>query len=355
MVTKKSEKNPMNIQQALHTVVAHQSLSQQEMADVMRQIMTGEATSAQIGGFLVALRMKGETVEEITGAAQVMRELATPVVIAGDHLVDTCGTGGDGANLFNVSTASAFVVAACGGRVAKHGNRSVSSSTGSADVLEAAGVHLDLSPEQVARCVEEVGVGFMFAPAHHGAMKHAIGPRKELAMRTIFNMLGPMTNPAGVKRQVIGVFSQELCRPMAEVLQKLGSEHVMIVHASDGLDELTLSGSSYVAELNNGSINEYTLLPEDVGLASATLEGLSVSSAEESLDLIYDALGKQEGVYAHKAADIIALNAGAAVYVSGIADSLEEGVRMAEDAIGSGLAKAKIQELAAFTDCCKAL
>ena len=343
----------MNIQQALHAVVAKESLSQQDMASVMREIMTGQATPAQIGGFLVALRMKGETVDEITGAAQVMRELATPVVITGEHLVDTCGTGGDGANLFNVSTASAFVVAACGGRVAKHGNRSVSSSTGSADVLEAAGIHLDLDPEQVARCVEEVGVGFMFAPAHHSAMKYAIGPRKELAMRTIFNMLGPMTNPAGVKRQVIGVFDKALCRPMAEVLQKLGSEHVMVVHASDGLDELTLSGTSFIAELKNGKINEYTISPEALGLSTTDLTGLSVSSAEESLSLIRDALGKKEGEHAQKAADIIALNAGAAVYVSGIANTLEEGVRMAEDAIGSGLAKAKIQDLAAFSDCCK--
>jgi anthranilate phosphoribosyltransferase len=344
----------MNIQQALHLVVAHESLNQEGMADVMREVMTGEATPAQIGGFLVALRMKGETVDEITGAAQVMRELATPVVISADNLVDTCGTGGDGANLFNVSTASAFVVAACGGSVAKHGNRSVSSSTGSADVLEAAGVHLDLSPEQVARCVEEVGVGFMFAPAHHGAMKHAIGPRKELAMRTIFNMLGPMTNPAGVKRQVIGVFDKALCRPMAEVLHKLGSEHVMVVHASDGLDELTLSGTSFIAELKDNKVIEYTISPEALGLSTVDLGGLSVSSAQESLDLIRDTLGKQEGKYAHKAADLIALNAGAAVYVAGIADTLEEGVRMAEDAIGSGLAKAKIQELASFTDCCKA-
>jgi len=345
----------MNVQPALQAVVAQESLSQTDMADVMRSIMTGSATPAQIGGFLVALRMKGETVDEITGAAQVMRELATPVTITAEHLVDTCGTGGDGATLFNVSTASAFVVAACGGHVASHGNRSVSSSTGRADVLEAAGVHLDLTPEQVARCVEEVGVGFMFAPAHHGAMKHAIGPRKELAMRTVFNMLGPMTNPAGVKRQVIGVFDRSLCRPMADVLNKLGSEHVMIVHASDGLDELTLSGTSYIAELKGGKVIEYTISPEALGLSTATLEGLSVNSAQASLELIRDALGKQEGQFAHKAADIIALNAGAAVYVSGIASTLEEGVRMAEDAIGSGLAKAKIQELAAFTDCCRSI
>ena len=342
----------MNIQQALNEIVAQRALSQDDMASVMREIMTGEATPAQVGGFLVGLRMKGETVDEITGAAQVMRELATPVSINADNIVDTCGTGGDGANLFNVSTASAFVVAACGGKVAKHGNRSVSSSTGSADVLEAAGVHLNLTPEQVARCVEEVGVGFMFAPAHHSAMKHAIGPRKELAMRTVFNMLGPMTNPAGVKRQVIGVFDQVLCRPMAEVLQRLGSEHVLVVHASDGLDEFTLSGPTAVAELQAGVVKEYEVSPTDVGLAVQTLEGLSVASAYDSLSLINDALGKQATDNGKKAADIIAFNAGAAVYVAGIADSLAEGVNMAEDAIGSGLAKAKIQELAAFSDCC---
>lgn len=344
----------MNIQEALALVVEQKNLSQKDMASVMRQIMTGEASEAQIGGFLVALRMKGETVDEITGAAQVMRELATPVSIQADTLVDTCGTGGDGAHLFNVSTAASFVVAACGGQVAKHGNRSISSSTGSADVLEAAGVHLDISPEQVAACVETVGVGFMFAPAHHSAMKHAIGPRKQLAMRTIFNMLGPMTNPAGVKHQVIGVFSERLCRPMAEVLRKLGSEHVMVVHASDGLDEFTLSGSTHVAELKNGEITEFTVSPEDVGLTTVDLEGLSVASAEESLALINDALGQRGNPVSHKAGDIIAFNAGAAVYVAGIASSLEEGVRMAEDAIGSGLAKAKIQELASFTECQKA-
>lgn len=344
----------MNIQEALALVVEQKNLSQIDMASVMRQIMTGEASEAQIGGFLVALRMKGETVDEITGAAQVMRELATPVSIQADTLVDTCGTGGDGAHLFNVSTAASFVVAACGGQVAKHGNRSISSSTGSADVLEAAGVHLDISPEQVAACVETVGVGFMFAPAHHSAMKHAIGPRKQLAMRTIFNMLGPMTNPAGVKHQVIGVFSERLCRPMAEVLRKLGSEHVMVVHASDGLDEFTLSGSTHVAELKNGEITEFTVSPEDVGLTTVDLEGLSVASAEESLALINDALGQRGNPVSHKAGDIIAFNAGAAVYVAGIASSLEEGVRMAEDAIGSGLAKAKIQELASFTECQKA-
>ena len=319
----------------------------------MREVMTGAATEAQIGALLLGLRMKGETIDEITGAATVMRELASSVEIDAEHLVDTFGTGGDGANLFNVSTASAFVVAAAGASVAKHGNRSVSSSTGSADVLEAAGINLNITPEQVALCVTELGVGFMFAPAHHSAMKHAIGPRKELGLRTIFNMLGPMTNPAGVKRQVIGVFSDKLCRPMAEVLQRLGSEHVMVVHAADGLDEISLARETHVAELKDGAIREYTIKPEDFGIASQSLIGLTVSDAAASLALIQAALGNEHNDLAHKASDIIALNAGAAIYVSGIADTLEEGVARAQDALGSGLAGEKVRELAAFTECFK--
>ncbi len=339
----------MDIKQALNKVVDRIDLSTDEMIAVMQQVMTGQATPAQIGAFLVALRMKGETIDEITGAARVMRDLATKVDIQAEYLVDTCGTGGDGANLFNVSTAGAFVVAAAGGKVAKHGNRSISSSTGSADVLEAAGIKLDITPEQVAHCVREIGVGFMFAPAHHSAMKHAIGPRKELGLRTIFNMLGPLTNPASVKRQVIGVFSGALCRPLAEVLGRLGSEHVMVVHAKDGLDEISIASETLVAELKNGSVVEYKIKPEDFGLRSQSLIGLTVASAEESLNLIYDALGKRKGEHAQKAADVIALNAGAAIYVSGISMSLYEGVDMARDAIGSGLACEKIRELAAFT------
>jgi len=339
----------MDIKQALNALVARVDLNTEEMIEIMRIVMTGGATPAQIGGFLVALRMKGETLDEITGAAMVMRELATPVDISVDYLVDTCGTGGDGANLFNVSTASAFVVAAAGGRVAKHGNRSVSSSTGSADVLEAAGIKLDITAEQVARCVREIGVGFMFAPAHHGAMKHAIGPRKELGLRTIFNILGPITNPANVKRQVIGVFNGALCKPMAEVLARLGSEHVMVVHAKDGLDEISLATETQIAELKNGVIREYTIKPEDFGIQSKSLIGLSVSNAEDSLLLIKDALGNRRGQYAEKAADIITLNAGAAIYVSGVVDTFADGVEMARDAIGSSLAGEKIRELAAFT------
>lgn len=337
----------MNIREAIAQVVEKKDLSQAEMNSVMKQVMTGEATDAQIGALLVALRMKGETIDEITGAAQVMRELATPVDVKADNLVDTCGTGGDGANLFNVSTASAFVVAAAGGHVAKHGNRSVSSSTGSADVLEAAGVNLQVPPEQVARAVEELGVGFMFAPAHHGAMKHAIKPRKELGLRTIFNMLGPMTNPAGVKRQVLGVFTKDLCRPMAEVLQRLGSEHVMVVHALDGLDEFSVVANTYVAELKNGVITEYEVDPANFNLSHVSIDGLAVESAEQSLQLIRAAFGnKPEG---KKAADIIKLNAGAAIYVAGIAIDLAQGVEMADDAISTGGASEKLKQLVEFT------
>lgn len=340
----------MNIQQALARVVAGSDLSQDEMVEVMTAVMSGQATPAQIGGFLVALRLKSESLDEITGAAMVMRELATKVEVSANNLVDTCGTGGDGANLFNVSTAAAFVVAAAGGHVAKHGNRSVSSSTGSADVLEAAGVNLSAAPDVVARAIENVGVGFMFAPAHHSAMKHAIGPRKELALRTIFNMLGPMTNPAGVKRQVIGVFTPALCRPMAEVLGRLGSEHVMIVCSDDGLDELSIAAPSHVAELKNGVVTEYKVDPADYGFSYSDLSGLSVSSAEESLGLIRGAFKGDTSELSQKAAAIIAINAGAAIYVAGLAGSMKDGVAMAEDALSSGLAAEKLKELIEFTN-----
>lgn len=341
----------MNIQEAINELVAGNSLNRDQMREVMQQVMTGQATGAQIGGLLVALRMKGETLDEFTGAAEVMRDLATRVDAAVDGLVDTCGTGGDGANLFNVSTASAFVAAASGVKVAKHGNRSVTSSTGSADVLEAAGVNLSLNAEQVARCIREVGLGFMFAPAHHGAMKHAIGPRRELGLRTIFNALGPLTNPAGARRQVIGVFHKDLCELMANVLQLLGSEHVLVVHAEDGLDEATIAGSTHVAELKNGVVLSYDISPEEMGLARASLDGLAVSSAQESLALIKAAFSGDDSEVAQKAAALIALNAGAALYVAGRADSWKQGVQIAEDTIASGLAGEKIKELAEFSSC----
>lgn len=335
----------MDIQAAIRALTEGQSLSSEDMQAVMRQIMTGEATPAQIGGFLIALRMKGETVDEITGAARVMRELATGVKISADHVVDTCGTGGDGAHIFNVSTASALVVAAAGGKVAKHGNRSVSSSSGSADVLEAAGVNLALNPQQVASCVEQLGVGFMFAPAHHSAMKHAIGPRREMAVRTVFNLLGPLTNPAGAPNQVLGVFGRQWLRPLAEVLQRLGSHHVMVVHAEDGLDEISIAGTTHVAELNNGQIREYDISPEQFGLQRSPLDGLVVSDAAASLTLIRAALGGEPG----PAADIIKLNAGAAIYVSGLSGNLDAGIARAGDILVSGVALDKLDELVRFS------
>ena len=339
----------MDITQALDRVVNSQNLAAAEMRDVMRQIMTGQATAAQVGAFLVALRMKGESIDEIAGAVEVMRELATGVEVSGDYLVDIVGTGGDESNLFNVSTASSFVVAASGGRVAKHGNRSVSSSSGAADLLEAAGVNLSLSPEQVAQCVDQLGVGFMFAPAHHSAMKHAIGPRRELGLRTIFNILGPMTNPAGVEQQLIGVYDQALCRPMAEVLGRLGAKHIMVVNSADGLDEISIADETNVAEFKDGKITEYAIKPEAYFGDRQSLDGLSVSDAKQSFDIISDALGKQQGENAEKAADLIAINAGAALYVAGCAADLKQGVAMAQDAIVSGLARAKISDFAAFT------
>ena len=335
----------MDIQAALKKVLARQDLSEQEMMDVMTQIMTGNATDAQIGGFLVGLSMKGETVDEITGAARVMRALATPVQVNADNLVDTCGTGGDGSRTFNISTTVAFVVAAMGGKVAKHGNRSVSSVSGSADVLEQAGVYLNISPQQVARCVESIGVGFMFAPAHHNAMKYAVGPRREMAVRTLFNLLGPLTNPAGAKRQVMGVYGKQWVRPIAEVLQRLGCEHVMVVHSADGMDEISIGAETFVAEATPEGIREYTVTPEQFGLERAPLKTLEVQSVEESLAMIQSVLDNEEG----PAADIVALNAGAAIYVAGIASSLQQGVAMAQDAIGSGLAMAKLHELADLT------
>lgn len=341
----------MDMKEALYRIASNLDLSREEMKQVMGIVMNGEATDAQIGGFLMGLRLKSETIDEITGATEVMRELASNVSINAEPLVDIVGTGGDGANLFNVSSAASFVVAAAGGFVAKHGNRAVSSKSGSADLLEKAGINIALTPEQVARCVEQIGVGFMFAPAHHGAMKNAIAPRKELGIRTLFNILGPMTNPAGVKRQLIGVFSRELCLPMAQVLQRLGSEHIMVVHSRDGLDEISLASATHVAELKDDEIREYDITPEELGVQSQSLVGLSVDTVEGSLKLIQAAFGRGHDNMAEKARDLIALNAGAAIYLAGLADSLAHGVDMAQDAIGSGLAAGKMSELADFSHC----
>ncbi len=331
----------MDIQAALKLVTQRQDLNAEQMRDVMNQIMTGHATPAQIGGFLIGLSMKGETVTEIAAAAEVMRSLATPVDIEGEHVVDTCGTGGDGASTFNVSTASAFVVAAAGAQVAKHGNRSISSSSGSADVLEAAGVNLELTPEQVKHCIDTVGVGFMFAQKHHGAMKHAIGPRREMGVRTVFNLLGPLTNPARASHQVLGVFDKKWVVPMAEVLQKLGSEHVLVVHAEDGLDEISIGAETHVAELKNNEIHSYTIKPEDFGMQRSDVGGLSVKNANDSLDIIKSIFNGEAG----PARDIVVLNAGAAIYAADIADSLKDGVEQAAAAIDSGAASQKLNAL----------
>ena len=336
----------MDIQQAIKAVIARQDLSRDDMTAVMQQIMTGEATPSQIGGFLVGLRMKGETVDEITAAASVMRELATHVETAADHLVDTCGTGGDSSGSFNISTASAIVAAAAGAHVAKHGNRSVSSKSGSADVLEHAGVNLDVSPELVGQCIDEVGVGFLFAQKHHSAMRHAIGPRREMGVRTIFNVLGPLTNPAKAPNQVIGVFDSELVVPLAEVLQQMGSRHVMVVHADDGMDEISISCPTSVAELKDGQVSSYRIQPEDFAMASADIGEIKVDGVEESLAMIQSVLNNQAGA----ALDIVCLNAGAAIYVSGLADSHQQGVDLARQAIAEGKAQTVLNELIAKTN-----
>ncbi len=335
----------MDIQAAIRAVTERRNLGGAEMESVMRAIMTGEATPAQIGGFLVGLRMKGESVEEIAAAARVMRELATRVEAGDGHLVDTCGTGGDSSGSFNVSTASALVVAAAGGKVAKHGNRSVSSQCGSADVLEAAGVRLELSPAQVARCIEELGVGFLFAPLHHSAMKHAVGPRREMGVRTVFNLLGPLTNPAGALHQVIGVFSDHWLEPVAEVLQRLGSRHVLVVHAEDGMDEVSIGAATRVAELKDAQIHTYTVTPERFGLERAEGAGVRVTNARESLARIREALSAVPG----PARDIVALNAGAAIYACDLVPSFEAGVERALEIMASGAALERLDALARLT------
>lgn len=336
----------MDIKQAIDACIEGTDLGAEQMTEVMRAIMTGGATQAQIAGFLVALRMKGETVPEIAAAAAVMRELAAGVDVSDlDHVVDIVGTGGDAAGTFNVSTTAMFVAAAAGCHVAKHGNRSVSSKSGAADVLEAAGVRLDLTPEQVSRCVREVGVGFMFAPGHHSAMKHAIGPRKELGVRTLFNVLGPLTNPAGVPNQLLGVFSEALLEPLAEVMQRLGSRHVLVVHARDGIDEISIGAVTDVAELKEGVVRRYAIQPEDFSLNRAGLEAIRVDGPAESLAMLRGVLANEPG----PARDIVQLNAGAAIYVAGRTLTLAEGVARAAAAIAGGEALRRLERLAALT------
>ncbi|WJW76795.1 anthranilate phosphoribosyltransferase [Thiohalobacter sp. IOR34] len=332
----------MDMQAAIRALTERRDLSRDEMREVMQLIMTGQATPAQIGGFLIGMRMKGETVDELTAAAEVMRSLSTPVEVHGEHVVDIVGTGGDGSNTFNISTASCFVVAAAGGTVAKHGNRSVSSKSGSADLLEAAGVNLDLTPQQVAECIETLGVGFMFAPKHHSAMKHAIGPRREMGVRTLFNLLGPLTNPAAAPNQLLGVFSEQWVEPLAEVLKQLGSEHVLVVHAEDGMDEISIGAPTRVAELKDGRIQCYRIEPEQFGLQRADTAQLAVQSAAESLAIIQRVFAGEPG----PARDIVLLNAGAAIYVAGLSAELAAGVERAAEVIDSGAAADKLRALA---------
>ena len=332
----------MVFKDVLGQLLERQNLTQDTMLGVMRQVMSGELTSAQIAAFLIALRAKGETVDEIAAAAIVMRELSTKVTIQDtEHLIDTCGTGGDGIQTFNVSTVCAFVAAAAGAKVAKHGGRSVSSTCGSADVLETLGVNVNQTPEQVAASVNEIGIGFMFAPNHHSAMKHAAPVRRELGVRTLFNLLGPMTNPATARRQVMGVFDKNLTGKLAQVLQKLGSEHVLVVHGADGMDEISFTGDTYVAELKNGQVTEYVLNPAQFGMATHQLKDIRIQNAEESKAMILDVLNGKLGA----ARDIVLMNAGAAIYVSGQAASLQAGIHKAAEVIDSGAALEKLNQL----------
>lgn len=331
----------MDMPSAIRAVTEKRNLSADEMQNVMQTIMTGQATPAQIGGFLVGLRMKGETIDEIAAAVRVMRALATPVQVTGEHVVDIVGTGGDQAHTFNISTTASFVVAAAGGKVAKHGNRSVSSQSGSADLLEAAGVNINLTPEQVAKCVNEIGVGFMFAPLHHSAMKHAIGPRREMGVRTIFNLLGPLTNPAGAPNQLLGVFSAQWVEPLAQVLAQLGSKHVLVVHSQDGMDEISIAAPTHVAELKGGKVTTYTIAPEQFHIPRGDLARIKVKNPQESLEKVRAVLDNHNG----PERDIVALNAGAAIYCAGLAPDIGAGVKRAQEVIANGAAKGKLEAL----------
>jgi len=335
----------MQIQATLQKLLDKQNLASAEMRAVMHAMMAGELTDAQIAGFLIALRCKGETVEEIAAAVEVLRELVRHVSVQGEHVIDTCGTGGDGANTFNISTASAFVVAAAGGKVAKHGNRSVSSNCGSADVLEAAGINLDMPAEQVADCVNQIGVGFLFAAKHHSAVRHTVNARKQMGVRTLFNLIGPLSNPANAPHQLIGVFDKQWLVPVAEVLKKLGSSHVLVVHAEDGLDEISIAAPTDVAELKNGQVTSYRVTPEQFGLQRASLASLAITGAQSSLAIIRSVLNNQPG----PALDIVALNAGAAIYAADLADTLADGIERAQLVIADGSALAKFEAMVAYS------
>ena len=336
----------MTPQEALARVIEHREIFHEEMLSLMRQIMSGEMSPTLIAAIITGLRVKKETIGEIAAAAQVMREFSTRVEV-GDcaHLLDTCGTGGDSAHTYNISTATVFVAAAAGAKVAKHGGRSVSSKSGSADILEALGVNLNLTPDQVAQCIDQTGIGFMFAPNHHSAMKHAAPVRRELGVRTLFNILGPLTNPAGAGKQLIGVFHPDLVGILARVLQRLGSQHVMVVHGMEGLDEISLSGDTLVGELKNDEVREYTINPKQFGMAASALSKIQVKDGGESKDMMLTALSNQRG----PARDILALNAGAAIYVAGLTDSHQAGVRKALEVLATGAARSKLDQFVAFT------
>jgi len=340
----------MDIRSAINQVVGGNDLTEKEMTDVMDEIMSGTATPVQIGSFLTGLRMKGETVEEITGAVRVMREKVTAVdtginTSAGGIVVDTCGTGGDGSGTFNVSTTAAFVVAGCGLTVAKHGNRSVSSSCGSADVLEAAGVNLGLSPDQVGQCIKDIGIGFLFAPALHGAMKYAIGPRREIGIRTVFNVLGPLTNPAGANVQVLGVFARDLTDPLAQVLGKLGSKRALVVHGEGNLDEMTITGTTVISELKDNTVTTYEVEPEDVGLTRADISALQGGSdSNESAEIMRAILSGEAG----PRRDMVLLNSAGAIMAAGIADNLTDGIAIAAECIDGGRARGKLDDLVSY-------
>ena len=335
----------MDIQSAISQVSARRNLTREDMSEIILEILEGKVTDAQIGAFLIALSMKGETVDEVLGAVGVMRDLSTKVEIDEPNLIDTCGTGGTGIGIFNVSTTSALVASSCGAKIAKHGNRSATRKSGSADLLEQAGVSLSLTPEQVASCIQEIGLGFMFAQAHHSAMRHVVGPRKEIGQKSIFNVLGPLTNPASAKRQVLGVYDKKWMTPIAEVLDELGSEHLLIVNSRDGLDEISLASPTYMTEMRDGKISEYEVSPEDFNFETDTLEGLQVNSPQESLDLAKLALQGEH----KKASSMICMTAGAALYVSGIANSLESGVELAKRSVESGEGLKKLNQLVEFT------
>lgn len=338
----------LDIQQTIAKVVEGENLTPSEMAAAMEKIMSGECGDAQIGGLLVALRIKGETVDEVAAAAKVMRQLASGVHCQSTDLIDIVGTGGDSSSTFNISTTSALVAAAAGLKVAKHGNRAVSSKSGAADLLEVAGVNIELDAAQVAKCVDEVGLGFMFAPRHHGAMRHAIGPRKELGMRTVFNVLGPLTNPASAPRQIMGVYSEHLVEPMAHVLKKLGSVGAMVVHGEDGMDEISNGAATHVAELKNGEVSSYKIEPGDFGVSKSGIAAIKVAGADESLAMVKQVLANIDS----PARDIVVLNAGAAIYVGGKADTHKQGVDAARQLLADGSAAAKLDELIACSNDC---